>query len=81
MTWKIRETGTGDNLLYSQAGTPSLDLRFATEKSLDDYVSASNLITFTRASIGTYVDNGHISRLTYWPTRLSDATLQTITAP
>jgi len=34
---------------------PSLDLNFAQNKSLIDRVSGKNLITFTRASSGTYV--------------------------
>ena len=34
---------------------PSLDLRFADTKSLVDAVTGQNLITFTRASSGTYV--------------------------
>jgi len=36
---------------------PSLDLQFATSKTLDDAVSGTNLITFSRASSGTYVDS------------------------
>jgi hypothetical protein len=50
MSWTIKGNGTGEDLLYSQAGTPSLDLRFAATKSLNDYVSGNNLITFTRAT-------------------------------
>jgi hypothetical protein len=57
MSWTIKGNGTGEDLLYSQAGTPSLDLRFAATKSLNDYVSGNNLITFTRASSGTFVDS------------------------
>ena len=34
---------------------PSLDLQFATGKTLDDRVSGNNLVTFSRASTGTYV--------------------------
>ena len=34
---------------------PGLDLRFAETKSLTDAISGQNLITFTRASSGTYV--------------------------
>ena len=34
---------------------PSLDLQFATSKTLDDAVSGNNLITFSRASSATYV--------------------------
>ena len=36
---------------------PSLDLQFATSKTLDDRVSGQNLITFDRNSSGTYVDS------------------------
>ena len=43
----------------------SLDLQFASKKTLNDRVSNSNLITFTRASSGTYVDgNGIIQSAT-----------------
>jgi hypothetical protein len=62
MSWTIKGNGTGEDLLYSQAGTPSLDLRFAATKSLNDYVSGNNLITFTRASSGTYVDSTGVLR-------------------
>ena len=34
---------------------PTLDLQFANSKSLVDAISGQNLITFTRASTGTYV--------------------------
>ena len=60
MSWTIKGNGTGEDLLYSQAGTPSLDLRFAATKSLNDYVSGNNLITFTRASSGTYTDSAGV---------------------
>jgi hypothetical protein len=44
------------NPLWDLAGErPSLDLRFAESKSLVDAVSGQSLITFTRASDGTYV--------------------------
>jgi hypothetical protein len=46
------------NALWDVAGAaPSLDQRFAESKSLIDAVSGQNLITFTRASDGTYVDS------------------------
>jgi len=35
---------------------PSVDFNFAVNKSLTDSVSGSNLLTFSRPSIGTYVD-------------------------
>jgi len=42
--------------IWNIAGTPSLDLNFASNKSLIDNVSGNNLITFTRNSpIATYV--------------------------
>ena len=48
------------NLLVPRAGVDlfklaSLDLNFAQRKSLTDRVSGNNLITFSRASTGTYV--------------------------
>jgi hypothetical protein len=44
---------------------PSLDLRFADRKNLVDTISGRNLITFSRNSIGTYVDeNGVIQSAT-----------------
>jgi hypothetical protein len=36
---------------------PSLDLNFADTKSLSDVVTGQSLVTFTRASSGTYVDS------------------------
>jgi hypothetical protein len=41
---------------------PSLDLWFAENKSLVDSVSGQNLITFTRASTGTFVDSDGVIR-------------------
>lgn len=44
------------NELWRRArAVPSLDLRFADNKSLVDAVSGGSLVTFTRASSGTYV--------------------------
>jgi len=62
MSWNITGApGKGEDLLYSQAGTPTLDLRFASSKSLNDYVSGQNLITHTRAGNATFFDaNGTI---------------------
>jgi hypothetical protein len=39
---------------------PSLDLRFADNKSLADAVTGASLVTFTRASSGTYVDSAGV---------------------
>ena len=44
------------NALWRDAqAVPSLDLDFANNKSLTDRVTSQNLVTFTRASTGTYV--------------------------
>ena len=55
-------TGRGlGNLLYNIAGQiPSLDLRFADNKSLVDAVTGQSLVTFTRASSGTFVDSAGV---------------------
>jgi len=45
----------GDKLWYDSNELPSLDLRFAEDKSLVDATTGSNLVDFTRASSGTYV--------------------------
>jgi len=47
------------NPMYDKSGgkIPSLDLNFAKSKSLSDSISTKNLITFIRASSGTYVDS------------------------
>jgi hypothetical protein len=51
------------NELWRRArAVPSLDLRFAESKSLVDSVSGQNLVTFTRASTGTYVDSDGVIR-------------------
>ena len=59
MTWKCTNTPKGENKLYSDAKgvVPSLDLRFAEGKNLNDYMTGQNLITFSRDSSGTYVDS------------------------
>ncbi len=64
MTWKTTNTAKGDNKLYSDAKgvVPSLDLRFAEGKNLNDYMTGQNLITFSRSSIGTYVHENGIIR-------------------
>jgi hypothetical protein len=45
----------GNELWYKSNELPSLDLRFAEDKSLVDATTGSNLVDFTRASSGTYV--------------------------
>lgn len=47
--------------LYGIAA-PSLDLQFAANKSLTDVRSGNNLVTFTRASSGTYVGSDGVLR-------------------
>ena len=70
MTWQTTNTAKGDNKLYSDAKgvVPSLDLRFASQKNLNDYMTGQNLITFSRPvgtnqSPGTYVDENGIIQL------------------
>ena len=48
--------GWAKDLLWTRArAVPSLDLRFADNKSLVDATTGASLVTFTRASSGTYV--------------------------
>jgi hypothetical protein len=47
--------GLGSQLWDLAGARPSLDLRFADSKSLVDATTGQNLVTFTRASSGTYV--------------------------
>jgi hypothetical protein len=44
-----------DSVSRAARSTPSLDLRFADNKSLIDATSGQSLVTFTRASSGTFV--------------------------
>ena len=54
----VTSTGGAGDALYRAAGSrPTLDQRFAKDTSLVDKVSGQNLITFSRASSGTYVDS------------------------
>jgi hypothetical protein len=49
------------NELWRRArAVPSLDLRFADNKSLTDAVTGASLVTFTRASSGTFVDSAGV---------------------
>ena len=49
------------NALWRNArAVPSLDLRFADSKSLVDAVTGASLVTFTRASSGTFVDSAGV---------------------
>jgi hypothetical protein len=48
------------NIPFYDEGTPSLDLHFAGNKNLVDNVSGNNLVTFTRASSGTFVNSAGV---------------------
>ena len=49
------------NDLWRRArAVPSLDLRFADNKSLVDAVTGASLVTFTRSSNGTYTDSARV---------------------
>jgi hypothetical protein len=54
--------GFGDQLYDLSGQLPSLDLNFAANKSLIDSASGQNLVTFTRASSGTYVGSDGLIR-------------------
>jgi hypothetical protein len=49
-----------DGLWRLARAVPSLDLRFADNKSLVDAVTGASLVTFTRASSGTFVDSAGV---------------------
>lgn len=49
--------GAIDALYRAAGGKPTLDQMFAKDKTLADKISGSNLITFSRASSGAYVDS------------------------
>ena len=49
-----------DSLWRRARAVPSLDLRFADNKSLTDAVTGASLVTFTRASNGTFVDSAGV---------------------
>lgn len=52
--------GLGDRLWDVAGLRPSLDLQLATRKSLVDAVTGASLVTFTRASSGTFVDSAGV---------------------
>jgi hypothetical protein len=57
----IAVPGWAKNELWRKArAVPSLDLRFADSKSLVDATTGSNLVTFTRASSGTFVGSAGV---------------------
>ncbi len=53
--------GWAKDALWRRAqAVPSLDLRFADNKSLVDVATGASLVTFTRASSGTFVDSAGV---------------------
>ena len=54
--------GLGNQLWDLAGNRPSLDLPFADNKSLVDVTTGANLVDFTRASSGTYVDSEGVIR-------------------
>jgi hypothetical protein len=87
--------GFGDQLYDLSGQRPSLDLNFAGSKSLVDATTGQNLVTFTRASSGTFVgSDGLIKTATTnlllrseefdnasWTKTRSSVTADAITAP
>jgi hypothetical protein len=87
--------GWAKDALWRRAqAIPSLDLRFAENKSLVDATTGSNLVTFTRASSGTFVGSDGVIKTavtnllsrsqefnTTWINRSSTDTADTTTAP
>jgi hypothetical protein len=83
------------NSLWTRArAVPSLDLRFADNKSLVDATTGANLVDFTRASSGTYVGSDGVIRnavtnlllqsedfSTSWTTVTATVTTNVATAP
>jgi hypothetical protein len=56
--------GWAKDALWRRAqAVPSLDLRFADNKSLTDAVTGASLVTFTRASSGTFVDSAGVLQI------------------
>ena len=84
------------NPLWTRArAVPSLDLRFADNKSLVDATTGASLVTFTRASSGTFVGSDGLIKTAVtnlllrseefndaaWTTTRSSVTANAITAP
>jgi hypothetical protein len=88
---------SGSSVAFINAGTFSVSNLIAISYCVDDFAISLNGLTpgtdtlgtvptVSRLNIGNYADstlplNGTIKRLTYWPTRLANPTLQSITAP
>jgi hypothetical protein len=88
---------SGSSVVFINAGTFGVSNLIAASYRVDDFAISLNgltpgtdtlgaIPTVSRLNIGNYADstlplNGTIKRLTYWPTRLADTTLQQITQP
>jgi hypothetical protein len=93
-TWLGVTSGVVDGVVQVTAGTAGLPLRMAGAAELNSYQLAANGALGTQdtsalipsvdrfeigAAGGIALFNGHIRRLTYWPTRLGNEVLQRIT--
>ena len=60
MPWTTTNTAKGDNKLYSDAKgvVPSLDLRFASQKNLNDYMTGTPLVDHQRSMFGSNLSPG-----------------------
>ena len=88
---------SGSSVAFINAGTFSVSNLIAASYRVDDFAISLNGLTpgtdtlgtvptVSRLNVGGYADstfplNGTIKRLTYWPVRLADPTLQAITQP
>jgi hypothetical protein len=88
---------SGSSVAFINAGTFSVSNLIAASYRVDDFAISLNGLTpgtdtlgtvptVSRLNIGNYADstfplNGTIKRLTYWPIRLANTTLQQITQP
>jgi hypothetical protein len=68
--------GTGSASAVMNGGTVGTDASTGIPTTMDRFVIGS-----APWNIGTNIWNGTIKRLTYWPTRLANTTLQSITQP
>jgi len=65
---------------YKSTGSAgSLDGAATVTSDTPNIPSVISQLNIGQGHVGTNILNGHIKRLTYWPTRLSNDTLQTIT--
>ena len=88
---------SGSSVAFINAGTFSVSNLIAASYRVNDFAISLNALTpgadtlgtlptVSRLNIGSYADltfplNGTLKRLTYWPTRLANTTLQAISQP